>query len=85
VLAAAVVAGTQLVLTRTRFGAAIRASAVDPATASTLGININLLHALTFGAAAVIAALAGIMYGTAFSVDPNAGCHCWCSGSPSSS
>jgi branched-chain amino acid transport system permease protein len=85
VLAAAVVAGTQLVLTRTRFGAAIRASAVDPATASTLGININLMHALTFGAAAVIAALAGIMYGTAFSVDPNAGCHCWCSGSPSSS
>lgn len=73
VLAVVVIVATQLVLTRTRFGTALRASAVDPATASTLGINISRMHALTFGAAAVIAALAGIVYGTAFSVDPNAG------------
>lgn len=73
VLAVVVIVVTQLVLTRTRFGTALRASAVDPATASTLGINISRMHALTFGAAAVIAALAGIVYGTAFSVDPNAG------------
>lgn len=73
VLAAVVIAATQLVLTRTRFGTALRASADDPATASTLGINIPLMHALTFGAAAAIAALAGIVYGTAFSVDPNQG------------
>lgn len=71
VLAVAVVAGTQVVLSRTRFGMALRASAVDPETAGTLGIDIPLMHALTFGAAAVIAALAGIVYGTAFSVDPN--------------
>jgi branched-chain amino acid transport system permease protein len=73
VLAAVVIAITQLVLTRTRFGTALRASAADPATASTLGIDIPLMHALTFGAAAAIAALAGIVYGTAFSVDPNQG------------
>ncbi|WP_411282747.1 branched-chain amino acid ABC transporter permease [Lapillicoccus sp.] len=73
VLAAAVIVATQLVLTRTRFGTALRASAVDPATASTLGVNISLMHALTFGAAAAIAALAGIVYGTAFSVDPSGG------------
>jgi len=72
-LAVAVVTGTHLVLTRTRFGTALRASATDPATASTLGVNIPLMHALTFGAAAAIAALAGIVYGSAFSVDPNAG------------
>lgn len=72
-LAVAVVIGAQLVLTRTRFGTALRASAADPATASTLGVNINLMHALTFGGAAAVAALAGIVYGTAFSVDPNAG------------
>ncbi|WP_088318553.1 branched-chain amino acid ABC transporter permease [Kineosporia sp. R_H_3] len=72
-LAVAVVVGTQLVLTRTRFGTALRASAADPATAGTLGIDIPLMHALTFGAAAAIAALAGIVYGTAFSADPNAG------------
>ncbi len=73
VLAVVVVTGTQLVLTRTRFGTALRASAADPATASTLGIDINRMHALTFGAAAVIAALAGVLYGTAFSVEPTAG------------
>lgn len=72
-LAVVVVTGTHLVLTRTRFGTALRASAADPATASTLGINIPMMHAITFGAAAAIAALGGIVYGTAFSVDPNAG------------
>ena len=70
-LAVAVIIATQLVLTRTRFGAALRASASDPATASTLGININKMHALTFGIAAAIAALAGIVYGTGLSVNPN--------------
>lgn len=73
VLAVAVIAATQLVLKRTRFGTALRAAAIDPSTASTLGININALYAVTFGAAAAIAALAGIVYGTAFSVDPAAG------------
>lgn len=72
-LAALVVVATQLVLTHTRFGTALRASAADPATASTLGINIPLMHALTFGAAAAIAGLAGIVYATAFSVEPNGG------------
>jgi branched-chain amino acid transport system permease protein len=73
VLAVVLIAGTQLVLRHTRFGSALRASAADPATSSTLGINISRMHALTFGGAAAIAALAGILYGTAFSVDPNAG------------
>jgi branched-chain amino acid transport system permease protein len=72
-LAVAAVVGTQLVLVRTRLGTALRASAADPETASTLGVDIGLMHALTFGAAAAIAALAGIVYGTAFSADPNAG------------
>ena len=72
-LAVVVIAAVQLVLTRTRLGTALRAAAADPATASTLGINISLMHAVTFGAAAAIAALAGIVYGTAFSVNPNAG------------
>lgn len=72
-LAVVVIGAVQVVLTRTRLGTALRASAADPATASTLGINIRLVHALTFGAAAAIAALAGIVYGTAFSVTPDGG------------
>ena len=70
-LAVVVIVGVQLMLTRTRFGTALRASAIDPATASTLGINISRMHALTFGFAAAIAALAGIVYGTGLSVNPN--------------
>ena len=73
VLAVVVIAAVHLVLTRTQLGTALRAAAADPATASTLGINISRMHALTFGAAAAIAALAGIVYGTAFSVNPDAG------------
>ena len=73
VLAVVVVAAVHLVLTRTQLGMALRRAAADPATASTLGINISRLHAFTFGAAAAIAALAGIVYGTAFSVNPDAG------------
>ena len=73
VLAVVVVSAVHLVLTRTQLGMALRAAAADPATASTLGINISRIHALTFGAAAAIAALAGIVYGTAFSVNPDAG------------
>lgn len=73
VLAVVVIAATHLFLQLTRYGAALRASAADGATASTLGINISRMHALTFGAAAAIAALAGILYAAAFSVDPNAG------------
>jgi branched-chain amino acid transport system permease protein len=71
VLAVVVVVGTQAVLVRTRFGTALRASAADPATAGTLGIDIPLMHALTFGAAAAMAAVGGVVYGTAFSVEPN--------------
>ena len=73
VLAVVVVSAVHLVLTRTQLGMALRAAAADPATASTLGINISRIHAVTFGAAAAIAALAGIVYGTAFSVNPDAG------------
>jgi branched-chain amino acid transport system permease protein len=73
VLAVVVVAAVQLLLTRTRLGTALRAAAADAPTASTLGINISLMHALIFGLAAAIAALAGILYGTAFSVNPSLG------------
>lgn len=73
VLAVVIVALAQLVMTRTRFGAALRAAAADPATASTLGINIKWMHAVTFGAGSVLAALAGILFGAAFSVVPTQG------------
>lgn len=57
----------------TRFGTALQAAAADPATASTMGINVHHLYALTFGLSAAIAAVAGVIIGVAFSITPTAG------------
>jgi branched-chain amino acid transport system permease protein len=57
----------------TRFGTALQAAAADPATASTMGINVHHLYAVTFGLAAAIAAVAGVIIGIAFSITPTAG------------
>lgn len=56
-----VVTGVHLLLTRTRFGSAIRAVAVDPRSATIVGVNARrTLIAVAFLAAA-IAGLAGIL------------------------
>jgi branched-chain amino acid transport system permease protein len=57
----------------TRFGTALQAAAADPSTASTMGINVHHLYALTFGLAAAIAAVAGVIIGVAYSITPTAG------------
>jgi branched-chain amino acid transport system permease protein len=67
------VAGVAALIRSTRFGTALQAAAADPITASTLGINVRHLYALTFGLAAAIAAVAGVILGIAFSITPTAG------------
>lgn len=62
-----------LLLQRTRWGAAVRASAADPAVASLLGIDVKRLHALVFALAAALAALGGVMVGLIVSVTPTSG------------
>jgi branched-chain amino acid transport system permease protein len=57
----------------TRFGTALRAAAVDPATASTMGINVHHLYAVTFGLAAALAAVAGVIIGIGLSITPTSG------------
>lgn len=69
----ALTAATFLVMRRTRWGAALRAAATDPATASTMGINVNVVYAVTFAASAAIAAVGGVLIGTAYSFTPTAG------------
>lgn len=66
-------AATFLVMRRTRWGAALRAASSDPATASTMGINVNVVYAVTFAASAAIAAIGGVLIGTAYSFTPTAG------------
>lgn len=57
-------------LARTRTGKAIRAAAQDPATASLLGVNINLVLALCFGLGAAMAACAGMLISMSYPVQP---------------
>jgi branched-chain amino acid transport system permease protein len=64
---------TYLVMSRTRWGAALRASAIDPDTAGTMGINVNVVYAITFAASAAIAAIGGVLIGVAYSFTPNSG------------
>lgn len=59
----AIIAGVHLLITRTRFGMAIRAVAQDGETARLMGINFEAVVLLTFALGSAMAALAGVMNG----------------------
>lgn len=67
------VGATAAMMRHTRFGVALRAAAMDPATASTMGIDVHRLYAATFGLASAIAAIAGVIIGIGYSITPTAG------------
>jgi branched-chain amino acid transport system permease protein len=67
------VIATHLFLSRSRWGSALTAASTDPATAGTMGINVNVVYALTFAASAAVAAVAGVLIGTAYSYAPDSG------------
>jgi branched-chain amino acid transport system permease protein len=60
-------------LTRTHAGAAARAAAADPATAETMGIDIQRVYGVTFAAGAALAAIGGVMIGLGGSITPDGG------------
>jgi len=49
-----------LFLTRTKFGTAMRAAIENPALASTLGINVDLVYAVSWFLAGALASVAGV-------------------------
>lgn len=57
------VAGLQLLVTRTRLGLAIRAVAQDEETARTMGIDFDRVVLLTFAIGSSLAAIAGVING----------------------
>lgn len=61
VVTAALVLGCYLFVTRTRYGAVIRAGIEDRDTAAALGINIRRVFTLTFAAGAGLAGLGGAL------------------------
>jgi branched-chain amino acid transport system permease protein len=60
-------------LARTRFGKALRAATEDPLAATSLGIDVAHVYALTFGLAAALSGVGGALIGLAFSLTPTAG------------
>jgi branched-chain amino acid transport system permease protein len=64
---------TMYILNQTRVGSIARAAAADPGTARLMGINVERVFAVTLGASAALAAIAGVLIGTAQSVSPTGG------------
>jgi branched-chain amino acid transport system permease protein len=72
-LAAAMVAFVAGLVRYTSFGTALRAAAVDPVTATSVGIDVRHVYATTFGLATALAAVAGVVIGIGFSFTPTSG------------
>ena len=73
-LAVVLVAGVYLLLYRTRFGRAVRATMQDPVAARLVGIDINRVAALTFGVGVAVTAAGGMAFGaTSGGFSPNSG------------
>jgi branched-chain amino acid transport system permease protein len=63
-------AGTWLLLTRTRIGLVIQAALTHPDAVEALGHNVPRVFMLVFGAGAALAGLAGVIGGTTFVTEP---------------
>ena len=60
-------------VSRTSFGRDLRASAIDPGAAATLGVDVKRVQMLTFALGAACAAVGGTLIGTAFQFSPSSG------------
>ncbi|HEX6763154.1 MAG TPA: branched-chain amino acid ABC transporter permease [Gaiellaceae bacterium] len=59
-----------LLLTRTRFGRAVRATVQNPTAATLLGVDANRVQTLSFGVGVSMAAAAGAVYGVIYPFNP---------------
>lgn len=69
----AAIGGLQIYLSKARMGVAIRATAQNRNAAQLMGININLIYAMTFAVGSALAGLGGVLYGTLFAIYPTMG------------
>jgi branched-chain amino acid transport system permease protein len=72
-VALAVLSGLQLLLSRTRWGRHVRATADDPDTARLVGVRVRPVFATVAGVAVATAALAGVFLGMLGGFDPLSG------------
>jgi len=69
-ICAALTVGLQYVFDKTRFGSQLRASVDDSRVAAGLGINVNVIFALTFAAGSGLAGLGGALGAEVLGLDP---------------
>ena len=67
-LSALIMVGLMALVNATRLGRAMRATAENPRVAGLMGVNPNLVIALTFAIGAALAAIAGVMTAATYSV-----------------
>jgi branched-chain amino acid transport system permease protein len=70
VVCGALAAALQFVVARTRFGSQLRAAVDDPVVARGLGINVDLVFALTFAVGSGLAGLGGALGAELLGLDP---------------
>lgn len=68
-----VAAGLYFLITKTRLGMLIRASATHREIVGAMGINVGRLYTLVFGLGAMLAGLAGVMAGPIYAVEVGMG------------
>ena len=73
VISAALVLTVYVVIHRSAFGRDLRASAIDPVAAASVGVDVSRVHAMTFALGAACAAVGGVLIGIAFSFTPTTG------------
>lgn len=73
VLAALLVAGLHVLLSRTRTGRAIRATAQNRAAAQLMGINVSRIYMLTFGIGAACVGVAAVLVAPLYPASPTIG------------
>jgi branched-chain amino acid transport system permease protein len=73
IVSAILMIGLQIFLAKTKIGKAMRASAMDHDIASTMGIQVNLMNAITLAIGCALAAAAGILSAPIIYVDPSMG------------
>ncbi len=72
-LAVVVLAALYLMLYRTKFGRAVRASLQNRTAADLIGINVNRVRALSVGIGVSVTAIGGMVFGATNSFNPNSG------------
>jgi branched-chain amino acid transport system permease protein len=72
-MALVLIAGTYVMINRTKLGKAMRATFQDPDTAALMGVNINSIYTATFAIGSGLAAAAGALLGPVFLAVPTMG------------